>query len=29
VETGLFMDYAAYSTYRDYFVKAGHSNPDQ
>ena len=29
VETGLFMDYQAYSTYRDYFSKAGHTNPDQ
>ena len=29
VETGLFMDYEAYSTYRDYFSKAGHSDPDQ
>ena len=29
VETGLFMDYAAFSTYRDYFSKAGHPNPDQ
>ena len=29
VETGLFMDYEAYTTYYDYFSKAGHSNPDQ